>query len=188
MPHYNLKINGQARPVNVPADTPLLWVLRDSLDLVGTKYGCGAGLCGACTVHLNGIPNKSCQTPVSTVVGLDIRTIEGLSADGSHPLQKAWIAHDVPQCGYCQAGQIMTAAALLARNANPTDSDIDDALAGNLCRCGTYLRIRAAVRDAAAMMRGEKAAFAPITQASSSATCCGDACACSAHGKEAMLT
>jgi isoquinoline 1-oxidoreductase alpha subunit len=188
MPIYNLKINGQARKVDAPADTPLLWILRDNLELVGTKYGCGAGLCGACTVHLNGIPNKSCQTPVSTVVGLDIRTIEGLSPDGGHPLQKSWIAHDVPQCGYCQSGQIMTAAALLARNANPSDTDIDDALAGNLCRCGTYLRIRAAVKDAAAMMRGEKVAFAPVIQPSSSPECCGATCACQAAGKEAMLS
>ena len=188
MPTYRLKINGQVRPVDVPADTPLLWVLRDNLDLVGTKYGCGAGLCGACTVHLNGVPNKSCQTPVSTAVGLDITTIEGLSADGSHPLQKTWIARDVPQCGYCQSGQIMTAAALLARNPNPSDTDIDDALAGNLCRCGTYLRIRAAVKDAAAMLRGEKVAAAPVVQPSSSAACCGGACACSPAGKEAMVS
>ena len=149
MPAYNLKINGQSKTVDVPADTPLLWVLRDSLDLVGTKYGCGLGLCGACTVHLNGSPTRSCQLPVSSVGSMNVVTIEGLSPDGSHPLQKAWIAHDVPQCGYCQAGQIMTAAALLKANSHPTDDDIDGALAGNLCRCGTYVRIRAAVKDAA---------------------------------------
>jgi isoquinoline 1-oxidoreductase alpha subunit len=149
MPTYTLKVNGQTRKVDAAADTPLLWVLRDHLDLVGTKYGCGLGLCGACTVHLNGVPARSCQTMVSTVAGLNITTIEGLSPDGSHPLQKAWIAHDVPQCGYCQAGQIMTAAALLAQNHAPTDEDIDGALAGNLCRCGTYQRIRAAIKDAA---------------------------------------
>ena len=149
MPAYNLKINGQPKTVDVPADTPLLWVLRDTLDLVGTKYGCGLGLCGACTVHLNGSPTRSCQLPVSSVGSMDVTTIEGLSPDGSHPLQKAWIAHDVPQCGYCQAGQIMSAAALLKSNPHPSDEDIDGALAGNLCRCGTYVRIRAAVKDAA---------------------------------------
>lgn len=149
MPTYNLKVNGQTRAVTVPADTPLLWVLRDHLDLVGTKYGCGIGACGACTVHLNGVPTRSCQAPVSTVVGMAITTIEGLAPNGSHPLQRAWVEHDVPQCGYCQAGQIMTAAALLKNNPHPTDDDIDGALAGNLCRCGTYLRIRAAVKEAA---------------------------------------
>ena len=149
MPAYNLKINGQTRKVDAPADTPLLWVLRDHLDLVGTKYGCGIGLCGACTVHVNGVPARSCQALVSTVVGMSITTIEGLSPNGSHPLQKAWVDHDVPQCGYCQAGQIMTAAALLKQNPAPGDDDIDGAMAGNLCRCGTYLRIRAAIKDAA---------------------------------------
>ncbi|HKB58249.1 MAG TPA: (2Fe-2S)-binding protein [Lacunisphaera sp.] len=149
MPAYTLKINGQSRPVEAAADTPLLWVLRDHLDLVGTKYGCGLGLCGACTVHIDGVPVRSCQAPVSTVAGTNITTIEGLSPNGSHPLQKAWVEHDVPQCGYCQAGQIMTAAALLKRNPHPTDDDIDGALAGNLCRCGTYLRIRAAIKSAA---------------------------------------
>lgn len=153
MPTYNLKVNGQTRQVVAPADTPLLWILRDNLDLVGTKYGCGIGLCGACTVHINGVPTRSCQALVSTVVGMNITTIEGLSPDGTHPLQKAWIEHDVPQCGYCQAGQIMTAAALLKNNPQPTDDDIDGALAGNLCRCGTYLRIRAAVKDAATAMQ-----------------------------------
>jgi len=149
MPAYNLKINGQSRKVDAPADTPLLWVLRDQLDLVGTKYGCGIGLCGACTVHINGVATRSCQALVSTVVGMNITTIEGLSPNGSHPLQKAWVDHDVPQCGYCQAGQIMTAAAFLKQNPAPSDDDIDGAMAGNLCRCGTYLRIRAAIKDAA---------------------------------------
>ena len=149
MPHYILKVNGQTRTVDAAADTPLLWVLRDNLDLVGTKYGCGIGQCGACMVHLNGVPLRSCQTPVSTVTSMEITTIEGLSADGSHPLQQAWIEHDVPQCGYCQAGQIMTAAALLKNSPHPTDDDIDGAMAGNLCRCGTYLRIRAAIKTAA---------------------------------------
>ena len=149
MPRYTLNVNGQARTVDVPADTPLLWVLRDHLDLPGTKYGCGIGLCGACTVHLNGVPLRSCQLAVSTVAGMAITTIEGLSPDGTHPLQTAWCEHDVPQCGYCQAGQIMTAAAFLRGNPTPTDEEIDGALAGNLCRCGTYARIRAAVKDAA---------------------------------------
>ena len=150
MPHYTLKVNGQSRPVEAAADTPLLWILRDNLELVGTKFGCGAGFCGACTVHLNGVPSRSCQSPVATVTGMEITTIEGLSADGSHPLQQSWIEHDVPQCGYCQAGQIMTAAALLKNTPHPSDDDIDGAMAGNLCRCGTYLRIRAAIKDAAA--------------------------------------
>jgi isoquinoline 1-oxidoreductase alpha subunit len=139
--------------VNVAADTPLLWVLRDHLNLVGTKYGCGMGLCGACTVHFNGVPVRSCQMPVSTVGGAEVTTIEGLSPDGSHPLQQAWCDHDVPQCGYCQAGQIMTAAAFLKNNPSPSDEDIDGAMAGNLCRCGTYLRIRNAVKDAAGRAR-----------------------------------
>lgn len=152
MPRYTLNVNGQARTVDVPADTPLLWVLRDHLGLLGTKYGCGAGLCGACTVHLNGVPLRSCQFAVSTVAAMAITTIEGLSADASHPLQKAWIEHDVPQCGYCQSGQIMTAAALLKSNPRPTAEEIDGAMAGNLCRCGTYLRIRAAIQDAAQAM------------------------------------
>jgi isoquinoline 1-oxidoreductase alpha subunit len=149
MPKFTLNVNGQTRSVDVPADTPLLWVLRDNLELVGTKFGCGIGQCGACTVHLNGVAVRSCQFPVSTVVGLPITTIEGLSADASHPLQKAWIDHDVPQCGYCQSGQIMTAAALLKNNPHPSDEDIDGTMSGNLCRCGTYLRIRAAIKDAA---------------------------------------
>jgi len=153
MPRYTLKVNGQTRTVEVPADTPLLWVLRDNLELTGTKYGCGIGQCGACTVHLNGVPMRSCQLPVSTIAGMQITTIEGLSTDGSHPLQKAWCDHDVPQCGYCQSGQIMTAAAFLKSSPNPTDEEIDGAMAGNLCRCGTYARIHAAVKDAATAMQ-----------------------------------
>jgi len=146
---YTLKVNGQSKTVDVPADTPLLWVLRESLDLQGTKFGCGAAQCGACTVHLNGEAIRSCVTPVATVNGKSITTIEGLSADGTHPAQLAWQEIDVPQCGYCQAGQIMSAAALLAKKPKPTDKDIDAAMNGNLCRCGTYIRIRAAVHKAA---------------------------------------
>lgn len=149
MPRYTLKVNGQARTVEVPADTPLLWVLRDNLELVGTKYGCGIGQCGACTVHLNGVPTRSCLTPVSTVGRMAVTTIEGLDAQASHPLQQAWCELDVPQCGYCQSGQIMTAAAFLKDNPAPTDEDIDGAMAGNLCRCATYLRIRAGIKRAA---------------------------------------
>lgn len=149
MPAYTLKINGQSRSVNVAADTPLLWVLRDSLGLVGTKYGCGQGHCGSCIVHSNGVPVRSCQMPVATVGGMEITTIEGLSPDGQHPLQQAWCEHDVPQCGYCQTGQIMTAAAFLRNNPSPSEEEIDGAMAGNLCRCGTYLRIRQAVKSAA---------------------------------------
>ena len=158
MPAYTLKINGQSRNVEVPADTPLLWVLRDSLNLPGTKYGCGLGLCGACTVHLNGVPVRSCQLPVSAVGSTPVTTIEGLDPAGAHPLQKAWCDHDVPQCGYCQSGQIMTAAALLKQSARPSESEIDAAMAGNLCRCGTYLRIRAAIKDAAGRMATTEAA------------------------------
>lgn len=154
MPSYTLQVNGQARPVDVAADTPLLWALRDNLGLVGTKYGCGMGLCGSCTVHVNGVPMRSCQLPVSGAAGAAITTIEGLSPNGSHPLQQAWCDHDVPQCGYCQAGQLMSAAALLKTNSAPSDAEIDAALAGNICRCGTYVRIRAAVKDAAAAMKG----------------------------------
>jgi isoquinoline 1-oxidoreductase alpha subunit len=154
MPKFTLHVNGQARTVEVPADTPLLWVLRDNLELVGTKYGCGIGQCGACTVHLDGVPVRSCQTPVSTATGAAITTIEGLDPAGAHPLQKAWVEHDVPQCGYCQAGQIMTAAAFLKGNPAPSDEEIDAAMAANLCRCGTYLRIRAAIKDAAGAMKG----------------------------------
>src|SRR3989338_7340258 len=147
---YTLNVNGKASTVDVPADMPLLWVLRDVLNLKGTKYGCGIGQCGACTVHLNGRPVRSCQTPVSTATTA-IKTLEGLSADGTHQVQLAWQEIDVPQCGYCQAGQMMSAAALLARIARPTDADIDTAMNGNLCRCGTYLRIRRAIPRASAL-------------------------------------
>ncbi|GAB4361050.1 MAG: (2Fe-2S)-binding protein [Bryobacter sp.] len=149
-----LNVNGKPVSVDVPGNMPLLWVLRDELEQCGTKFGCGAGLCGACTVHQNGVAVRSCVTPVQAVAGKNITTIEGLSPDATHPLQLAWQEFDVPQCGYCQAGQIMTAAALLKKNANPTDEDIDKALDGNLCRCGTYLRIRKAIHRAAEMMRG----------------------------------
>ena len=145
------KVNGQSHTVDVPPDMPLLWVLRDVLDLKGTKFGCGIAQCGACTVHLNGTPIRSCQRRASTVNGAEITTVEGLSADGTHALQRAWEELDVPQCGYCQAGQLMSAAALLARNPNPTDADIDTAMNGNICRCATYLRIRAAIHRAAQM-------------------------------------
>jgi aerobic-type carbon monoxide dehydrogenase small subunit (CoxS/CutS family) len=131
---------------------PLLWVIRETLGLTGTKYGCGMSLCGACTVHVNGQAVRSCVTPVSSVVGKEIITIEGLSADGNHPVQRAWIAEDVPQCGFCHSGQIMSAAALLAENPKPSDADIDDAMSGNICRCGTYQRIRRAIHRAAKMM------------------------------------
>jgi aerobic-type carbon monoxide dehydrogenase small subunit (CoxS/CutS family) len=144
-----LKVNGRQYSIQVLPDTPLLWALRDNLGLTGTKFGCGIGLCGACTVHVNGEATRSCITPVSSVVGKSITTIEGLSADGSHPVQKAWIAADVPQCGYCHPGQIMSAAALLAKKPSPTDADIDAAMAGNICRCGTYQRIRRAIHRAA---------------------------------------
>ncbi len=156
MSKYTLNINNESRTVEVAADTPLLWVLRDTLGLVGTKFGCGIGQCGACTVHLNGVPTRACMTPVSTVGRKQVTTIEGLDAKGNHPLQKAWQELDVPQCGYCQAGQIMTAAALLKENPNPSDEDIDNALAGNLCRCGTYLRIRAGIHLAAAQASSKK--------------------------------
>ena len=146
---YTLRINGQSKTVDVAAEMPLLWVLRDSLNMKGTKFGCGVGACGACTVHVNGMAVRSCQTQVSTVGNREVKTIEGLSPDGSHPLQKAWMDLDVPQCGYCQAGQLMTAAALLAIMPNPTDAQIDSAMTGNLCRCGTYVRIRKAIHLAA---------------------------------------
>jgi len=147
-----LSVNGQEHTVDVSPDIPLLWVLRDTLGLTGTKFGCGMALCGACTVHLDGNAIRSCVTPVSAAVGKKIITIEGLSPDGSHPLQKAWIAEEVPQCGYCQSGQILSAAVLLAENPHPSDADIDDSLSGNLCRCGTYQRIRRAIHRAAQMM------------------------------------
>ena len=151
-----LNVNGRVVEVDVEPDTPLLWVLRDSLGLTGTKFGCGSALCGACTVHLDGQPTRSCVLPVGEVAeGRAITTIEGLSADRSHPVQKAWMDIDVPQCGYCQSGQIMTVAALLAANPAPTDADIDSALAGNLCRCGTYHRIRAGVHQAAAALAAQ---------------------------------
>jgi isoquinoline 1-oxidoreductase alpha subunit len=146
-----LTVNGARRTVDVPADMPLLWVLRDTMDLKGTKFGCGAAQCGACTVHINGTPTRSCVLPASAVAGSNVTTIEGLSPDGTHPLQKAWQELDVPQCGYCQAGQLMSAAALLARTPKPTDDDIDAAMNGNLCRCATYTRIREGIHRAAAM-------------------------------------
>lgn len=146
---YKLTVNGQTTTVDVPADMPLLWVLRDMMNLRGTKYGCGIGQCRACTVQLNGKAVPACQTPVSAVKDQAVTTIEGLSADGTHPVQLAWTEIDVPQCGYCQAGQMMAAAALLAKKAKPTDADIDSAMNGNLCRCGTYLRIRKAIHKAA---------------------------------------
>jgi isoquinoline 1-oxidoreductase subunit alpha len=148
MPNYRLTVNGRQQTVDVPADMPLLWVLRDTLNLKGTKFGCGIGACGACTVHINGEARRSCSTQVSTV-NQAITTIEGLSADGSHPLQKAWMEVDVPQCGYCQAGQLMSAAALLRTTPRPTDAQINTAMTGNVCRCGTYLRIREAIHLAA---------------------------------------
>jgi isoquinoline 1-oxidoreductase alpha subunit len=149
------KVNGKSATVDVPPDMPLLWVLRDVLDLKGTKFGCGIAQCGACTVHVGGEPTRSCITPVSAVQGAEVTTIEGLSPDGSHPLQRAWEELDVPQCGYCQAGQLMSAAALLARHPRPTDADIDAAMDGNLCRCATYLRIRQAMHRAATMAAQE---------------------------------
>jgi isoquinoline 1-oxidoreductase alpha subunit len=154
MSDFTLRVNGSEHKVNVAPDTPLLWVLRDTLELTGTKYGCGAGLCGSCTVHLDGEAARSCVTPVSVAVGKAITTIEGLSSAGSHPLQQAWIAEDVPQCGYCQSGQIMQAAALLAKAPHPSEQEIIDAMNGNLCRCGTYLRIRRAVARAASSTGG----------------------------------
>ena len=148
MPNYRLNVNGRQQTVDVPADMPLLWVLRDTLNMKDTKFGCGVGACGACTVHINGEARRSCQTQVSTV-NQNVTTIEGLSADGSHPLQKAWMEVDVPQCGYCQAGQLMSAAALLRKTPKPSDADINTAMTGNVCRCGTYLRIREAIHLAA---------------------------------------
>jgi isoquinoline 1-oxidoreductase alpha subunit len=157
---YTLSVNGQSRTVDVAPDTPMLWVLRDQLELVGTKFGCGIGQCGACTIHLNGVPTRSCMTPVSTVGRMKITTIEGLAADAAklHPVQQAWCDLDVAQCGYCQAGQIMTAAALLKDNPKPSDDDIDGAMAGNLCRCATYMRIRAGIKRAAELTAGGKEA------------------------------
>ena len=150
----NLNVNGSARTFDGDDDMPLLWYLRDDLRLTGTRFGCGAGLCGACTVHVDGKAVRACQTQMRTVQNKKVTTIEGLSADGSHPLQKAWAAANVPQCGYCQSGQIMQAAAMLNGTPNPTDADIDRTMAGNICRCGTYQRIRAAIKQAAATKGG----------------------------------
>ena len=147
-----LTVNRREYTVTVPAETPLLWVIRENLGLTGTKYGCGKSICGACTVHVDGKAVRSCRTPVADVVGKEIVTIEGLSSDGNHPLQEAWIEEEVPQCGYCHSGQIMTAAILLAQNPKPTDSDIDRAMSTNICRCGTYQRIRRAIHKASDMM------------------------------------
>ena len=155
MPVYTLVVNGEQRSFEAAADTPLLWVLRDVLNLTGTKYGCGIGLCRACTIHLDGEASFSCQIPISAVDGRSVTTIEGLSPDRSHPLQQAWIEEDVPQCGYCQPGQIMSAAALLERTPAPSDEEIDGWMSANLCRCGTYSRIRGAIRRAAAQQRGD---------------------------------
>ena len=152
MAAFTLQINGKEYKTDVASDTPLLWVLRDHLGLVGTKYGCGMAQCGACTVHLNGNPVRSCTLPVSAAAKQTITTIEGLSDDNTHAVQKAWLAEQVPQCGYCQSGQIMAAAALLKKNPNPTDQDIDNAMVGHICRCGTYPRIRKAIKTAAQIM------------------------------------
>lgn len=149
MAAFSLKINGKIQLVNADPATPMLWVLRDHLNMPGTKYGCGIAMCGACTVHLNGSPVRSCQLPVSSVGKQAITTIEGLSKNGDHPVQKAWLEHDVAQCGYCQAGQIMTAAALLRDNPTPSDADIEATMSGNICRCGTYPRIKAAIKSVA---------------------------------------
>jgi len=151
MADITLRVNGSEIKVSVPPETPLLWVLRDTLELTGTKFGCGAGLCGACTVHVEGAAIRSCSTPVSQVAGKNVTTIEGLGANGLHVLQQAWIAEEVPQCGYCQTGQIMSAAALLRNTPNPSDEQITQAMNGNLCRCGTYERIRKAIRRAASI-------------------------------------
>jgi isoquinoline 1-oxidoreductase alpha subunit len=150
------KVNGKSNTVDVADDTPLLWVLRDHLELKGTKFGCGVGQCGACTVHINGVATRSCQRRASTLAGVEVTTIEGLSPDGTHALQRAWEEIDVPQCGYCQAGQLMSAAALLSKTAKPTDADIDNAMNGNICRCTTYNRIRAAIHRAAEMKESTK--------------------------------
>jgi isoquinoline 1-oxidoreductase alpha subunit len=154
---YKLTVNGKSTAVDVPEDMPLLWVLRDVLNLRGTKYGCGIGQCGACTVHIGGRAVRSCQTPVAAADGVQITTIEGLSADGSHPVQLAWAEIDVPQCGYCQAGQMMSAAALLTKTPKPSDQDIDAAMNGNICRCGTYIRIRQAIHKAATLAANHSA-------------------------------
>lgn len=153
MPQYQINVNGQKKTVDVAADTPLLWVLRDTLSLQGTKYGCGIAHCGACTIHVDGVAVRSCSYPVQSLNEQKITTIEGLSSDGSHPVQKAWDTLDVPQCGYCQAGQIMTAAAFIANNKNPKDDEISMAMSGNICRCGTYHRIKDAVKLAAKLSK-----------------------------------
>ncbi|HNP95773.1 MAG TPA: (2Fe-2S)-binding protein [Cyclobacteriaceae bacterium] len=145
---FNLNINGKQQQVDVDPTTPILWVLRDHLNLVGTKFGCGIAMCGACTIHLDGNATRSCVLPVSSIGDKKITTIEGLSESGDHPVQQAWLEHDVPQCGYCQAGQIMSAAALLKQNPNPTDEEIENAMNGNICRCGTYVRIKQAIKSA----------------------------------------
>jgi len=153
MPTYQLNINGEVKSVNADADTPILWILRDELSLVGTKYGCGIAQCGACTIHVDGTAMRSCSLPISSLEGSQkITTIEGLDENAKHPLQEAWVEHDVPQCGYCQAGQIMNAAALLNDNKKPSDEDIDNAMRGNICRCGTYLRIKKAIKTASKNM------------------------------------
>ncbi|MCZ6520161.1 MAG: (2Fe-2S)-binding protein [Bacteroidetes bacterium] len=151
MASFNIKINGKQQQVNVEPDTPVLWVLRDHLKLVGTKFGCGIAQCGACTIHVDGVATRSCSLPISAVGDKSLTTIEGLSENGDHPVQQAWIQHDVPQCGYCQTGQIMNAAALLRNNPNPSDEEIASAMNGNICRCGTYIRIKAAIKTAASM-------------------------------------
>jgi aerobic-type carbon monoxide dehydrogenase small subunit (CoxS/CutS family) len=158
MASVSLRVNGKTLTADVDPNTPLLWVLRDSLGMVGTKFGCGMALCGACTVLADGNPIRACSTPVANLVGQEITTIEGLAPSPSklHPLQEAWIEHDVPQCGYCQAGQLMSASALLAKNPKPSDADIDAAMAGNICRCGTYQRVRAAIHSAAGKLAGRK--------------------------------
>jgi len=166
---YTLNVNGKSTTVDVPADMPLLWVIRDVLNLKGTKFGCGVGQCGACTVHLRGRAVRSCQTPVSMAAGASVTTLEGLSADGTHPLQVAWQEIDVPQCGYCKAGQIMSAAALLQATPKPTDADIDRAMNGNVCRCGTYTRIREAIKRAATIATSR----APQTARASAAPVAG---------------
>jgi isoquinoline 1-oxidoreductase alpha subunit len=162
---YKFTVNGKSTTVDVPADMPLLWVIRDVLNYKGTKFGCGIGMCGACTVHLNGQAVRSCQTQVSRAANASITTIEGLSADGTHPVQQAWMELDVPQCGYCQAGQMMSASALLAKNAKPSDADISSAMNGNLCRCGTYLRIRAAIHKAAEIASSSNQTKKPVETA-----------------------
>ena len=165
---YKLTVNGRPVTVDAPVDMPLLWVLRDILDLRGTKYGCGIGFCGACTVHIGGRAVRSCQTPIAAAAGARVTTVEGLSPDGSHPVQIAWQELDVPQCGYCQAGQMMSAAALLAKTSKPTDQDIDAAMNGNLCRCGTYLRIRQAIHKAATLAASRSARAMPNANVSPS--------------------